>query len=173
MKLLASDSTLIFDYHQDRFVNLRALYVDDSLRTGESRFLKKCAAAMRKFVTTAKTEPPLELTGVSVGSLKDGMLSIIHGQYLCRFKELPKDADFIIFGFMRMKLVWLENSLPDVLYEIPTLMQVTQDIFTDKKLQSLKGFHHAFRYTILHRITAVVPKLEEATKMLSDAQMRP
>lgn len=64
---------------------------------------------------------------------------------------------------MRMKLGWLANTRPDLLYEIATLAQVTQDKFHTSKRELLKRLNRAVRYAVGHLILLVIPKLNPKT----------
>lgn len=163
MRPLASDTALFVDENEGRLDGLSALYVDDLLRAGTNCFRKKCEATNTKFETTENARVPFEFTGFTVERLQDGKLAVSQNRYLRKLEELPEDADFSSFRSMRMKLAWLANSRPDILFDISTLAQVTKDVFTSHKRECLKHLNRSVRYAVSHRVPLVVPKLDAAT----------
>ena len=44
--------------------------------------------------------------------------------YMSKIEHIPFDAEFSKFTSMRMKLAWLANTLPDVVFEISQTVQM-------------------------------------------------
>lgn len=88
------------------------------------------------------------------------MLTVSQNRYLRKLEELPLDADFLEFRSMRMKLGWLANTRPNVLFEIATLAQVTLEHFDSNRKECLRRLNRAVRYAVNHRIALAIPKLE-------------
>lgn len=160
MKPLASDPALFIEHTNGKLTGLSALYVDDLLRAGTRAFRLKCGATNKKFDTTEKSSIPFEFTGFNIERLNDGKLAISQNGYLRKLEELPDDADFGAFRSMRMKLAWLANSRPDVLFEIATLAQVTDAMFNADKRDCIKRLNRAIRYAVTFRIPLAIPKLD-------------
>lgn len=67
---------------------------------------------------------------------------------------------------MRMKLGWLANTRPDVLFEIVTLAQVTEEYFNNNKRECLRRLNGAIRYAIQQRIPLVIQKLDASSVLV-------
>lgn len=163
MHPLASDQALFTEHTDGTLSGLSALYVDDLLRAGTNAFRERCRATAKKFDTTEKDSVPFEFTGFNIERLQDGRLAVSQNRYLRKLEELPEDADFHAFRSMRMRLAWLANSRPDVLFEIATLAQVTLDNFKVEKRNFIKRLNRAIRYAITHRVPLIISKLDPKT----------
>lgn len=145
MTPLTLDQALFADFDGDGLTGLSALYVDDIWRTGTKEIHEKCTATKRKFDSTEKLKPPFEFTGFNVERLANRKLAISQNRYLRKLEEPAEDAAFSMFRSMRMKLGWLTNSRPDVLFQIATISQVTKSQLTSEKRECLKKLYRAVR----------------------------
>ena len=160
---LASDSGLYVDQDEKNLLGLSALYDDDMLRTDNKEFSEKCKATKHRFHTKVKNNFPIEFTGFNVERLLDGKLAISQNRYLRKLEELPEDADFSAFRSMRMKLGRLANTRPDVLFEIATLAQVTEDHFNPGRREFIKRLNRAVHYAVTNRVPLAIPKLDHSS----------
>ena len=48
--------------------------------------------------------------------------------YMSR-EQVPSDAEFSKFAFMRMKLEWIENKRPDIVFKILQIAKLTKSMY--------------------------------------------
>lgn len=60
-----------------------------------------------------------------------------------------------------MKLAWLSNTLPDCLFEISQLAQVTEAHFEDKHRDHIKRLNRVVKHAVDNRVSLRIPKLRE------------
>lgn len=129
------------------------------LQSGTESFRRKCKTTKSRFDTKIKYALPIEFTGFNVERCSNERLTLDQKKYLRKLEELQDDANFSQFRSMRMKLGWLTNTRPDVLFEIAILAQVTDAQFKASKRDCLKHLNRSVRYAITHRALLTIPKL--------------
>ncbi len=90
------------------------------------------------------------------------MLAIDQKFYLRELQELDQVSEFSSFQSMRMKVAWLANTRPDLLFEISQLSQITQPMFEQDAKACLKRLNGVERYAQKNVGYLKFPCLEQA-----------
>ena len=88
------------------------------------------------------------------------MLTMDQSFYLKELEELSHESDFSSFRSMRMKVAWLANTRPDLLFEISQLAQITQSMFEQDAKAFLKRLNGVIRYAHKNVAHLKFPSLE-------------
>ena len=125
MEPTKADPSLYFSHYDDSLCGITGTYVDDMLRAGTKYFRKRCDYTHTKFKTSGDDELPLTYSGFHITRLTDSSLAVDQNFYLKSLEELSACSAFPEFRSMRMRLAWLSNTRPDLLFEISQLAQIT------------------------------------------------
>ena len=70
--------------------------------------------------------------------------------YMSKIEQILSDAEFSKFASMRIKLAWLPNTKPDIVFEISQIAQISQGIYekhTSKHFKRLKKRSNMYKTT--------------------------
>ena len=142
------DPSLYFSFRLGELVGINGTYVDDLLRAGDNGFHKKCAQTHERFETSGDESLTLIFAGSALTREPDGSITISQSPYRKQLEFLDKSSTFSDFRSMRMKLAWLSNTRPDLLFEISQLAQITSYRFATSANACIKRLNSAVRYAL-------------------------
>ena len=160
MEPTKSDPSISFSFSNNCLSGINTSYVDDLLRAGTKEFRCQSAATHKRFETSGDEELPLTFAGSHISKTSDSTMSIDQTSYMRNLEELNSDSDFGQFRSMRMRLAWLSNTRPDLLFEISQCAQVTLERFKAKAQAFWKRLNSAIRYANNNVAHLKLPKLE-------------
>ena len=104
--------------------------VDDLIRAGNDEFRDWCEPTHERFETGGDEELPITFAGINITE-QNNILSMDQPFYVKLIEELDPSSSLADFRSMRMKLAWLANSGPDLLFEISELTQIVLERFNE------------------------------------------
>ena len=113
-----TDPSSYYLFNKGNLVGINGTYVNDLLRAGNAQFRLKCELTHKRFETSVDAEIPMTFAGFHVTRPKHYPFSIDQNLYVTKLEELDPWTDFPIFRSLRMRLAWLSNTPPDLLFEI-------------------------------------------------------
>ena len=77
--------------------------------------------------------------------------------YVSKIGKIPSDAEFSKFVSMRMKLAWLANTRPDIVFEILQIAQVTRAMYEKEMTKYCKRLNKAIKYVHDQKASIGIP----------------
>ena len=77
-----------------------------------------------------------------------------------RIEQIPSNAEFCKFASLRMKLAWLENTVPNMALEISQIAHVVRALYEKDMSTHCKHLNKAIRYVRDHNAYISIPKLD-------------
>ena len=71
---------------------------------------------------------------------------IDQGFYMRKIGQIPSNAEYSKFASFIMKLAWLTNTRPDIIFEISQIIQVTRTMNEKDITKYCKRLHKAIKY---------------------------
>ena len=90
----------------------------------------------------------------------DNMYHIDKDFYMSRIEQILSDAEFSQFTSIRMKFTWLENTIPDIVFEISQIQQVTRSMYEKEITKHCKRVNNAIKYLQDRKTSICIPKLD-------------
>ncbi len=134
--------------------------MDDLVRSGDAEFRKLCHKTHERFETSGDESLPVTFAGFNLSRSDEGHLSMDQTFYIKRLEELDPSSPFSDFRSMRMRLAWLANTRPDLLFEISQLAQITLERFKESARAHWKRLNLAIRYAHVNVTSLKFPKLD-------------
>lgn len=130
MEPTIGDSAFFYKNDGGRLVGMTTTYVDDALQAGTPGFSKLVEKTEKEFECKPREYDRTTFVGKRINRCDDGF-TIDQSQYVDRLKML-KASDEKGFKSLRAKLLWTQNSRPDISCAVAKLAQVTDaDLKTD------------------------------------------
>ena len=102
------------DYH---LMGINGSYVDDVLRVGTNESQTHSDVTLERFETTGNKQAQFAFARMYITD-SENMYHIDQDFYINKIEQIPSNTAFSKFVFMRMKLAWLANTRPDIVFEI-------------------------------------------------------
>ena len=99
-------------------------------------------ATLKRYETTEDQHAPLKLNGMHITE-SDSMYHIDQDLYMGKIEQILFNAKLSRFISMRIKLACLENTIPDIGYEISQTVQATRAMYEMDKIKHCKGLNIA------------------------------
>ena len=113
-----------------------AVYVDDTLASGNPAFLQLTDKISETFESKPREYPPLMFAGININEEGEGFF-LEQTQYAKDINQLPKTTTFDEFRTMRHKLAWLTNTKPEILAGVNILSQTTKETFKEDNVKTI------------------------------------
>ena len=136
MQPCVGDSAMFYRSENDELIGMTATYVDDALQAGTPGFLDLVTATEKKFECKPREYDKTSFVGKEIEKTDYGF-SISQRRYIASLKFLesrkedrdnpPSRMEVKAFKSLRAKLLWVQNSRPDVSCAVAKLTQVTDD----------------------------------------------
>ena len=154
------DPALYYIMSDEVLSGLSGAYVDDFIRSGDSRFREISRRTNSTFDMSDNEELPCTFSGFVLNRNTDGEISIDQRNYLRKLETLTLDATFASFRSMRMRLAWLSHTRPDCLFMISQLAQVTESIFENERSKHIRILNKAVRHAKREHNAITIKKLD-------------
>ena len=141
-----TDMSMYISIQHGKLDGISGVYVDNILRTGTPRYRLQCSKTHVKFDTTGDEEPPLTFSGFHITIPSNFPFTMDQTFYIRNLEELNIDSRFLAFRSTGMKLAWLASTLPDMLFEISQLAQVTEEHFNFGAKEYIKRLNSSTKY---------------------------
>ena len=77
--------------------------------------------------------------------------------YMRKIEEILSNAEFSKFVSMGMKLAWLANTRPEIVFEFSQIAQIARDTYETDITQQGKRLNKAFKYEHDHKASIRIP----------------
>ena len=134
-------------------------YVDDLLRAGTNEWQTHSDATLERSDTTGNQQEPFNFAGMHITE-SDNIYHTDQDFYLSKIEQIPSNAEFSKFAFMRMKLSWLANTRRDIIFEISKIVIVARAMYEKDTTKHCKRFNKAIKYINDHKASICIPKLD-------------
>ena len=85
-------------------------------------------AILERFETTENQQLPFRFALMHIIDFND-VYTIDQDSHMSKIEQIPFEAEFSMLVSMRMKLVRLVNTRPDIVFEISQIVQITQSMY--------------------------------------------
>lgn len=140
-----TDPSLYFSVRDEKHVGIHGSYIDDLLCAGDDKFKWWCQLPHEHFETSGGEEIPIIFAGFYKAFI-NGTLSMGQAFYVKHLEELYTSSMFAVFRSTPMKLGWLANTRPDLLFEMSQLAQIALEKYNDNARACWKSLKTAIRY---------------------------
>ena len=142
---------------KDGAFGMFAVYVDDTLGTGNEAFASLTSQMSRDFESKPRTWNILDFFGMNISRSEAGFIEIQQFEYVSKMNLVPEDASFALFRSCRAALAWVTHSRPDLCFAVNQAVQVTETHFDindvrslNKAIQFAKKSQISLRFGMLH-----------------------
>lgn len=163
MKTLDSDHSLYYKIIDGHIAGLSGTYVDDCIQTGTEDFDELTDKTATKYTVKAKEYGKGKIIGIEYEPVEDGII-VKQGGYIRKLKPLPEDCSFSDYRSKRAQIAWVQNTRPDIAFEVGYAAQVTEERFSLEKKGLVKRMNKVvqeLRKTSNHAMK--FPKLDKDT----------
>ena len=144
MKSVASYISLFSIRKRGQLSGILASYVDDTLSCVDNAFAELTKKTREAFDVKKREYGNIRFHGAYIDRHADG--SHIHQRaYINRLEQLPRDADFTLFGQVRAKPFCLVHTRPEICIVSNKLAQLTEETFDRSHV---KEFNSAVRHLL-------------------------
>ena len=113
------DPSLCFSFDEDdELEGINGPYVDELILAGKEKFEEKCKKTHELFEITGDEDIPFDFSGFNIRKGNYFPLKMNQTSYAKQLQVLDHNSTFPNFRSMRMKLAWLANTRPDLLFDI-------------------------------------------------------
>ena len=151
MKSLDSDHSLYYKIIDGHLAGLSGTYVNDCIQAGTEHFDELTNTTAMKYNVKPKAYGKGKIIGLEYEPLHDCTI-VRQTHYINKLKPLPEEAGFKEYRSKRAQLGWIQNTRPDISFEVGYAAQVTEERF---KAESRK---------LIKRINTVIEKLRKTAK---------
>lgn len=130
MNSTACDLSLFFKHIKGALHGIVATHVDDTLSSGDKIFEKESQVTGQRADSKPRQYDTLNLSGVSIETLRHGSRLMHQSQYAAKIELLHKNCGYEKFRSRPHELAWITHTRPDVLVEAVILAQVTAESFS-------------------------------------------
>ena len=109
MTLTTINLSLYCQFEDDQHVGINGGYADDLLRARTYEWEIHSDATPERFERTGNQQATFTFAEMHITE-SDNMYQIDQDFYMSKIEQIPSDAEFSKFSFMRMKLAWLKNT---------------------------------------------------------------
>ena len=173
MRSCVGDSAMFYRSEDGELVGLTATYVDDALQAGTPEFLELVKATERKFECKPREYDSTSFVGKEIEKTDYGF-AISQRKYIASLKFLevkkedrdkpPNQMEVKAFKSLRAKLLWAQNSRPDVSCAVAKLTQVTDDDLGKDKLTWMRMANRVVKHLKANDdVLLMYPKLDPSS----------
>ena len=143
------DPSLYSQFEDDQLVGINGSYVDKIFRAGTDEWNTNSDDTLERFETTGNQQAPFKFAGMHITE-SDNMYHINQDFYESKIEQVPSDAEFSKFVSMEMRLEWLANTRPDIVFKISQIAQVTRAMYEKDISKHCKRLNKATKYVHDH-----------------------
>ena len=119
--------SLYCQFEDGRLVGFNGSYVDDLLQAVTDEWKTHSDSTLERFETTGNQQAPFIFVGMLITE-SDNMHHIDQDFYMNKVEQIPSNTEFSKLSSTRVRLAWLANTRPDIVFEISQIAQVTRAI---------------------------------------------
>lgn len=133
--------------------------VDDMLRARAKQLREISQRTAKRFSMGEDVVLPCDFSGFRLDFDENGDVTQTQRGYLKQLEPLPLDATYVQFRSMHMKLTWLANTRPDLMFEISQLAQVTEEVFNNYQESTIRRLNKTTKFAMDNPIRLKFSKL--------------
>lgn len=138
MTQAVGDLSLFFKHVNGKLAGLAGTYVDDSMLSGNAKFMDSTAATAKRFESKEKTLDNFVFAGLEVSTTDKGFC-LHQRKQVAKLAALPATPSFKDFKSKLMSLGWITHTRPDISCRVAQLAQVTEESFSATHVKDLNS----------------------------------
>ena len=144
------DPSLYCEFEDDQLVGINGSYVGDLLREGTDDLRTYSDTTLEQSEITGNQQAPTILTRMDITE-SDNMSHIDQDFCMNKIEQIPSYVEFTKFVSVKMKITWLTNIRPEIVFEITQIVQLTRAMYAKDIDQYYKRLNISIKYVNEHK----------------------